>query len=349
MTAMSLDFDRSPDGEPTPAAGQPPVPAQQAPVTTDQEHPAAPSFTPKHAAGEPMDDELTGDEPTASGSALAEPTVGEPEADELADDEPVASGSAPGDEPAAEPESRPTAYEPTASGRVASGSVTDEHEPAELPDDEPVTSGSVTDEYEPAELPDDEPVTSGSAASEYVLAEPEPESEPAADEPAAAEPVPADATASGAPAYHASAAPAWDAQTADGAATGHKAGIEPVADLDGPLLSDVDELRTSWPRIQAAFVDDPREAVADAAGLVEHAAQALTSALRQRQQQLRAVWDRDGMPDGTEYADSGGAAPGAAPGAAAPDGDRQTADGPDTEQLRLLIQRYRRLFDQLSR
>ena len=171
-------------------------------------------------------------------------------------------------------------------------------------------------------------------------------SPPAADEPAAAEPVPADATASEATAYHASAAPAWDAQTADGAAAGHKAGIEPSAGLDGPLLSDADELRTSWPRIQAAFVDDPREAVADAAGLVEHAAQALTSALRQRQRQLRAVWDRDGMPDGVEYADSGGTAP----GAAAPGGDRQAAaDGPDTEQLRLLIQRYRRLFDQLSR
>ncbi|MGB6575461.1 MAG: hypothetical protein WBF20_27560 [Trebonia sp.] len=322
---MSLDFDRSPDGEPTTPAAQQPVPAQQSPATTDQEPLAAPSFTPKHAAGEPMDDELTGDEPTVSGSAIAEPAAVEPEADELADDEPVASGSALSDEPAAEPESRPTADEPTASGRVASGSVTGDHEPAELADDEPAAAGS--------------------AASEYVLAEPEPESEPAADEPAAAEPVPADATASGATAYHASAAPAWDAQTADGAATGHKAGIEPVADLDGPLLSDADELRTSWPRIQAAFVDDPREAVADAAGLVEHAAQALTSALRQRQRQLRAVWDRDGMPDGTQYADSGGTAP----GAAAPDGDRQAADGPDTEQLRLLIQRYRRLFDQLSR
>jgi len=235
---MSLDFDRSPDGEPIPAA---------------------PSFTPKHAAGEPMDDELTGGEPTAA------------------------------DQPAA----------------------------------------------------DDEPVTSGSAASEYVLAEPEPESESAADEPAAA-----DATASQATAYHASAAPAWDAQAAADAATGRKAGNGSSADLDGPLLSDADELRTSWPRIQAAFVDDPREAVADAAGLVEHAAQALTSALRQRQRQLRAMWDRDGMPDGVEYADSGGTAP----RAAAPGGDRQAADGgPDTEQLRRLIQRYRRLFDQLSR
>jgi hypothetical protein len=290
---------------------------QQSPATTDQEPPAAPSFTPKHAAGEPIDDELTGDEPTVSGSAIAEPAAGEPEADEPADNEPVASGSAPGDGP----EPGPAANEPTASGRVESGSVTDDHEPAELADDEPVT----------AEF----------AASEPVLAEPE----PAAAEPAAAEPAVADATASEATAYHASAAPAWDAQAADDAATGHKAGIEPSADPDGPLLSDADELRISWQRIQAGFVDDPREAVADAAGLVEHAAQALTSALRQRQRQLRAVWDRDGMPDGTEYADSGGTAP----GAAAPDGDRQAADGPDTEQLRLLIQRYRRLFDQLSR
>ena len=292
---MSLDFDRSPDGEPTPPAAQPPVPAHQAPATTDQEHPAAPSFTPRHAAGEPLDDELTGDEPTAPGSALAEPATGEPEADEPAGDEPVTSESA-----LAEPATgEPGADEPTG----------------------------------------DEPTAPGSAASEYVLAEPE--SEPAADESAAAEPVPADATA-----YHASAAPAWDPQAADGAAAGHKAGIEPSAGLDGPLLSDADELRTSWPRIQAAFVDDPREAVADAAGLVEHAAQALTSALRQRQRQLRAVWDRDGMPDGVEYADSGGTAP----RAAAPGGDRQAADGgPDTEQLRRLIQRYRRLFDQLSR
>jgi hypothetical protein len=207
--------------------------------------------------------------------------------------------------------------------------------------DEPTASGSVIDDHEPAELADDEPVTAGSATPE-----PEPEPELAVAEPAAAKPAVADATASEATAYRASAAPAWDARAADDAATGHTAGIKSSADPDGPLLSDADELRSSWPRIQAAFVDDPREAVADAAGLVEHAAQALTSALRQRQRQLRAMWDRDGMPDGVEYADSGGTAP----GAAAPDGDRQAAaDGPDTEQLRLLIQRYRRLFDQLSR
>ena len=196
----------------------------------------------------------------------------------------------------------------------------------------------MTDDHEPAELADDEPVTSGSAASEYVLAEPPSPRLPSPCPPMPRRPKPRRIT-------RARPRPGTPRQpTTPRPAIGH--GIEPSADPDGPLLSDADELRTSWPRIQAAFVDDPREAVADAAGLVEHAAQALTSALRQRQRQLRAMWDRDGMPDGVEYADSGGTAP----GAAAPDGDRQAAaDGPDTEQLRLLIQRYRRLFDQLSR
>jgi hypothetical protein len=228
MTAMSLDFDRSPDGEPTTPADQPPVPAQQAPATTERASSSVPTFTPA----------------------------------------PVPADS----DPAAE--------------------------------------------------------------------------ERAADEAAAGEP-----TASEVTAYRSSAAPAWEADgtgTADRSpdrAAGRTAGIEPMADLDGPLISDADELRTSWQRIQAAFVDDPRDAVADAAGLVEHTAQALTGALRQRQRQLRDMWDPDGMPDGVEYADSGGTAP----RAASPDGDRQAADGPDTEQLRLLIQQYRALFNHLCR
>jgi hypothetical protein len=237
---MSLDFDRSPDGEPLPPAGQAPVPAQQAPATADEERTLSPSFTPKHAAGEPADDELAGHE-------VAD--------DELADDE--------------------------------------------LPDDM---------------LP----------AAEPVLAEPA-----AADEPVAAEAVPAAATASAATAYHSSVAPAWDA----------------AAGLDGPLLSDTDELHASWQRIQGAFIDDPREAVADAAGLIEHVGQLLAGALRQRQQQLRAMWDRDGMPDGVDYADSGSPAGTVSSGA-----DRPAADGgPDTEQLRLLIRRYRALFNELCR
>ena len=255
MTAMSLDFDRSPDGEPTPPAAQPPVPAQQAPATTDQERPAAPSFTPKHAAGEPMDDELTGDEPTASGSALAEPAAGEPEADELADDEPVTAGS---DEPIGSPCAR------RARARAS-------------------------------ELPSWQTTSRRAGAASDVLAEPEPARRrcprlPSPCPPMPRRPKPRRITRArprpGTPRQPTAPRPAIRQVSS------------PSAGLDGPLLSDADELRTSWPRIQAAFVDDPREAVADAAGLVEHAAQALTSALRQRQRQLRAVWDRDGMPDG---------------------------------------------------
>jgi len=159
-----------------------------------------------------------------------------------------------------------------------------------------------------------------------------PDGEPRPSAGQAPEPAPAQqapATASEVTAHHSSVAPAGDA----------------AAGLDGPLLSDTDELQASWQRIQVAFIDDPREAVADAARLVEHLGQVLAGALRQRQQQLRSLWDRDGMPDGVDYADSGSTA-----GTVSSGEDRPTADGgPDTEQLRLLIRRYRALFNELCR
>jgi len=280
---MSLDSDRFPDGEPLPPAGQVPAPTQQAPATTDQERTFSSRFLPKHAAGEPADDEQLDDEQLD---------------DEQLDDEPAAyePGSA--------------AHEPTAPRSVVSGSVVDEPDTDEPTDDEFA-------DHEPA---DDK------------LAD---------DEPPAAEAVPAAATASEATAYHSSMAPTWGPAAAGDA----PAGIAPTADLDGPLLSDTDELHASWQRIQVAFIDDPRDAVADAAGLVDHMGQVLIAALRDRQEQLRTMWDRDGMPDGVDYADSGAAA-----GTVSSDEGRPTADGgPDTEQLRLLIRRYRALFNELCR
>ena len=101
--------------------------------------------------------------------------------------------------------------------------------------------------------------------------------------------------------------------------------IELAADqTDGALLADAG-LRAGWQRIQVGFVDDPREAVADAADLVEHAAQAFVGALQQRQRRLRDIWNGDGRPDGAAEPIT------------------------DTEQLRLVMQRYRSLFDQLCR
>jgi hypothetical protein len=99
--------------------------------------------------------------------------------------------------------------------------------------------------------------------------------------------------------------------------------------MDEPLLSDAAGMRVRWQRVQASFVDNPQEAVGDAADLIEQTAQALVGALRQRQRQLRVMWERG--PD-QPSADGGGA-----------------ARSPDTEHLRLLMQRYRALFNELCR
>jgi hypothetical protein len=104
-----------------------------------------------------------------------------------------------------------------------------------------------------------------------------------------------------------------------------------VAEQDEPLLSDADGFRLRWQRAQAGFIDDPREAVGDAADLIEQTAQALVGALRQRQRELRVLWER-GLADDTALADDAAAVPGA-----------------DTEHLRLMMQRYRALFNQLCR
>ena len=94
-----------------------------------------------------------------------------------------------------------------------------------------------------------------------------------------------------------------------------------AADMDGPLIGDAAGLRASWHRIQAGFVDDPRESVADAAALVEHAAQVLVGTLRQRQQQLRGMWDT------TAARDAGSRTTGAAATDPAPTGRMPVADG----------------------
>jgi hypothetical protein len=120
--------------------------------------------------------------------------------------------------------------------------------------------------------------------------------------------------------------PLTDVPVADTAVA--EAPLSPATDIDpnAPLLGDSVSLRANWQQAQAGFVDDPRAAVADAAELVEHAAQTLIGALQQRQRALRTQWDNNG---------SDAASPSAA-------GDRS-----DTEQLRHLMQDYRNLFNQL--
>ena len=101
--------------------------------------------------------------------------------------------------------------------------------------------------------------------------------------------------------------------------------------LDEPLLVDAAGLHARWQRAQAGFVDDPREAVGDAADLIEQTAQAMIGALRQRQRQLRVLWESgpagDSVPASGEFA----------------------GRGPDTEHLRQMMMHYRALFNQLCR
>jgi hypothetical protein len=107
---------------------------------------------------------------------------------------------------------------------------------------------------------------------------------------------------------------------------GGQPGDLPGPDLTAPLLGDAAELRARWQRVQGDFVDDPQAAVSDADALVGQTAEALMAALRQRQRQLRTAWQR-------------GAANGQAP----------EPGVMDTEHLRLMMQRYRALFNQLCR
>ncbi len=116
----------------------------------------------------------------------------------------------------------------------------------------------------------------------------------------------------------------------------HGRPMSAVAGMDEPLLGDIAALRGRWQRVQAGFVDDPKEAVGEAADLIEQTAQALVGALRQRQRQLRVLWER-GPADGTGPGD----------GERAVDGG--SANVADTEHLRQLMQQYRTLFNQLCR
>jgi hypothetical protein len=131
------------------------------------------------------------------------------------------------------------------------------------------------------------------------------------------------------PAVQATSAPVPLPRTTDEDELAARPAAMPQPDFTAPLLGDTAELRTRWQRVQGDFVDDPQAAVSNADVLVEQTAEALVGALRQRQRQLRAAWGRD-------------AEQGQSPAATAP-------VMPDTEHLRLMMQRYRALFNELCR
>jgi hypothetical protein len=74
-------------------------------------------------------------------------------------------------------------------------------------------------------------------------------------------------------------------------------------------------LRAEWEAIQAGFVDEPRQAVERADGLVARAAQRLAEAFAHERERLEEQWGR--------------------------------GDDVSTEDLRLALHRYRAFFDRL--
>jgi hypothetical protein len=250
------------------------------------------------------------------------PNGGQPASDE--DDPAFTTGSDGVTTPVADDESaaptRPT-FTATPGGPVT-GTVP---EPAPAPDDvvtdDVVTDDVVTDDVVTDDVVPDTAVPDTAAPDDMVVEDYAVNEDYAADEPVRpAEPTFTPAEPDGYPAP-ATATGAYEAVPAAN-------GLRPAPAAAGPdvaLLGDAAELRTRWQRAQAGFIDDPQEAVGEAADLIEQTAQSLVIALRQRQRELRVEWERRGDPG-------------------EPD-----AVTPDTEQLRLIMQRYRALFNQLCR
>jgi hypothetical protein len=89
--------------------------------------------------------------------------------------------------------------------------------------------------------------------------------------------------------------------------TDARTNLFPSAELEG--------LRTRWKEIQTAFVDEPRQAVEQADGLVASAMKRLAEVFAQERSGLEQQWDR--------------------------------GDNVSTEDLRVALQRYRAFFDRL--
>lgn len=101
-------------------------------------------------------------------------------------------------------------------------------------------------------------------------------------------------------------------------------------------------------RLQQAvgmFVDDPRQAVEAADGVLEEAVRRLTDSLAQRREALRQDWQHDGSTGTNAGANAGTPATGRASG---PSGTTATGDADThTEGLRLTLRQYRDLVQHL--
>jgi hypothetical protein len=113
-----------------------------------------------------------------------------------------------------------------------------------------------------------------------------------------------------------------DADSSDSAAA-HAEGIDDrltngtQSSSDTSLFGDVerDELRTRWDGVQAGFVDDPRDCVQQADGLVSDVVRQLISGFTEARSRLERQWSR--------------------------------GEEASTEDLRVALKRYREFFDRL--
>ncbi|MBT2225012.1 hypothetical protein [Nonomuraea sp. NEAU-A123] len=116
---------------------------------------------------------------------------------------------------------------------------------------------------------------------------------------------------------------AQDRRSTDSNAATAEAPVEPeparahAVPPQSPALfdQDLDQAHTRWRDLQATFVDDPREAMERADGLVEEIVITLTGSLTTRTSELRDRW--------------------------------KNADQSDTEQLRLALRDYKAMLEQL--
>ena len=100
--------------------------------------------------------------------------------------------------------------------------------------------------------------------------------------------------------------------------TGTMGGGDTDPDVSGPLLAEAEELRSSWQRILAGFVDDPRGSVARAATMVEETTETLVATIQERERVLRGAWEGNGAAG-------------------------------DTEKLRIALGKYRAFFEKITR
>ena len=93
-------------------------------------------------------------------------------------------------------------------------------------------------------------------------------------------------------------APATGAHAAPPPATSAGSSASPVAAGAGAtFVTNADEYRASWVRIQSGFVDDPRASVTEAANLVAQISGSLVSAVQDRERTLRGSWEGGGNAD----------------------------------------------------